>query len=110
MSKTSLTQSFVIFLVLGFFWVNLGLSATGVQSYQDASLTPAAATATVTPPAPSKTPPITNTPTRGPTPTLTPLPADYIETPDQTTGILFGAVFLLIIIVGGTFFTLRSRR
>ena len=109
MSKTSLTQPIVLFLMLGFFWVNLGWSATGVQSTQDASPTPAAVTATVTL-APSKTPTIINTPTRGPTPTLTPLPADYIETPDQTTGILFGAVFLLIIIVGGTFFTLRSRR
>jgi hypothetical protein len=49
-------------------------------------------------------------PTLGPTPTLTPLPEEYLETPDQTTGILFGAVFLLVIIVAGTFFTIKSRR
>lgn len=108
MSRTNSTQPIVLFLVLGFFWANLGWSPAGVQFNQDASPTPAAATATITP-APSKTPTITNPPTQGPTPTLTPLPADYLETPDQTTGILFGAVFLLIIIVGGTFFTLRSK-
>ena len=109
MSKTKVTQSIILILVLGFFWVNLGWSASGMQLTQAASTTPETATATATL-APSKTPTLTNTPTREPTATLTPLPEDYLETPDQTTGILFGAVFLLIIIVGGTFFTLRSKR
>lgn len=80
----------------------------GIGLAQDTSATPAA-TASATP-APSATSTITLTPTRSLTPTLTPLPAEYMQTPDQTTGIVFGAVFLVIIIVGGTFITLRSRR
>lgn len=34
--------------------------------------------------------------------TPTPLPAEYIANPDQTSGILSGVVILAIIIIGGT--------
>ncbi len=94
-----------ILFLLFYFWASPGWIAAGKQDALLASLTPAAVT-----PAFSMTETDTATPTLQPTPTLTPLPPEYQETPDQTIGILFGAVFLVIIIVGGTFFTIRRKR
>jgi len=106
MSKINYTQPIVLLLALALLWLGSGWSAAGAQPAFNQ-----VASATVTPTlSPSPTATLTATPTLDPTPTLTPLPAQYIETPDQTTGILFGAVFLLVIIVGGAFFTIRSRR
>ena len=101
--KNKTTPALILFILLGFFWVNLGWKL----NIQQTSPTAETATPTLTP-GPTET--ITTTPTLVPTPTLTPLPAEYQETPDQTTGILFGAVFLVIIIVGGTFFTIRRKK
>ncbi len=101
MKKQFLFAFILLFAMICWGGVGIGLA-------QEASATPAvAASATLAPSATSK---ITVTPTRSLTPTLTPLPAEYMQTPDQTTGIVFGAVFLVIIIVGGTFITLRRRR
>ncbi len=105
--KNKKTPALILLILLGTFWINLGWSAPEKLNFQQASPTPANATPTPTS-GPTET--ITTTPTLQPTPTLTPLPAEYQEMPDQTTGILFGAVFLVIIIVGGTFFTIRRRR
>ena len=113
MSKINFTYPIALLLALTLLWLGSGWSAAGAQpAFKQV------ASATVTPttnPTSSPTPTdeeqgLTLTATYGPTPTLTPLPAKYIETPDQTTGIMFGAVFLLVIIVGGTFITIRSRR
>ncbi len=105
--KNKTSSALFLFILLGFFWVNLGWSAPANLNFQAASPTPANATPT---PTSGPTATITTTPTLKPTPTLTPLPAEYQETPDQTTGILFGAVFLVIIIVGGTFLTIRRKK
>ena len=105
--KNKTIPALILFILLGFFWVNLGWSAPERLDFQSASPTPAKVTPTPTS-GPTET--ITTTPTLRPTPTLTPLPAEYQETPDQTTGILFGAVFLVIIIVGGTFFVIRRKK
>jgi hypothetical protein len=39
----------------------------------------------------------------------TPIPAEYLETADQTTGIIFGSSILVLIIVGGTVGVLRRK-
>ncbi len=96
----------ILLLFLGFVFTNAGWSIPAQGATLEASPTPAAATPTLTP-GPTET--VTTTPTLRPTPTLTPLPPESQETPDQTVGILFGAVFLVIIIVGGTFFTIRRK-
>ncbi len=96
----------VLFLLI-LFWARPGSSAAANQDLLQATPTPPVSTPTLTL-GPTETE--TTTPTPQPTPTLTPLPAEYQETPDQTIGILFGAVFLVIIIVGGTFFTIRRKR
>ncbi len=98
------TPIFLLLFILGFVCINAGWSFPEKPAVLEASPTPAAATPT---PGPTET--VTNTPTLQPTPTLTPLPPEYQEVPDQTIGILFGAVFLVIIIVGGTFFTIRRK-
>lgn len=111
MSKINFTQPILLLLALALLWLGSGWSAAGARSPQAASAALQAASPTVTPtlvPSATRTP--TATPTVGPTRTLTPLPEEYLETPDQTTGILFAAVFLLVIIFAGTFFTIRSRR
>ena len=41
--------------------------------------------------------------------TPTPIPAEYLETADQTTGIIFGSSILVLIIVGGTVGVLRHK-
>ena len=105
--KNKISPALILLILLGTFWINLGWSAPENFNFLEASPTPANATPTLTP-GPTET--TTATPTLQPTPTLTPLPAEYQETPDQTTGILFGAVFLVIIIVGGTFFVIRSKK
>jgi len=105
--KNKTIPAFIFFILLGLFWVNLGWRAPEKVNFQSASPTPANLTPTLTS-GPTET--ITTTPTLQPTPTLTPLPAEYQETPDQTTGILFGAVFLVIIIVGGTIFVIRRKK
>ena len=105
--KNKTTPALILFILLGFFWVNLGWSAPEKLNILETSPAPETATPTLTP-GPTET--VTTTPTLEPTPTLTPLPAEYQEAPDQTTGILFGAVFLVIIIVGGTFFTIRRKK
>ncbi len=97
----------LLLLLLGFVFTNAGWSMPAQGAALEASPTPAAATPALTP-GPTET--VTTTPTLRPTPTLTPLPPEYQETPDQTVGILFGAVFLVIIIVGGTFFTIRRKK
>jgi hypothetical protein len=100
----------IIFLLLMVFvWFNAGWTVAGKANILIVSPTLTAAAPTLTP-GPTSTVTITTTPTTRPTPTLTPLPPEYLETPDQTIGILFGAVFLVIIIVGGTFFTIRRKR
>ncbi len=101
------TPIFFLLFLLGFVCINAGWSVPVKKAAVEASPTPLAATPTLTP-GPTGT--VTTTPTLQPTPTLTPLPPEYQETPDQTVGILFGAVFLVIIIVGGTFFTIRRKR
>jgi len=111
MQKLNSIFPFIVFLLLGLAWQAQGYNnpAAVPGLRQAASTTPLAAS--VTPSlAPTTTQTVTVTPTKGPTATLTPLPEEYVENPDQTTGIIFGAVFLLIIIVGGTFFTLRSNK
>ena len=105
--KNKTTPALILFILLGFFWVKIGWRAPEKLNILETSPTAETATPTLTP-GPTET--ITTTPTLVPTPTLTPLPAEYQETPDQTTGILFGAVFLVIIIVGGTFFTIRRKK
>ncbi len=97
----------LLLILLSFVGINAGWSVPEKMAAFEASPTLAAATPTLTP-GPTDT--ITTTPTLQPTPTLTPLPPEYQETPDQTVGILFGAVFLVIIIVGGTFFTIRRKK
>ncbi len=99
---------FLLLLLIGFVWINAGWVSGEIPHVQGVAPTPTvAATPTLTPGA---TETVTTTPTLQPTPTLTPLPPEYLETPDQTVGILFGAVFLVIIIVGGTFFTIRRKK
>jgi hypothetical protein len=44
-----------------------------------------------------------------PLPTSTPIPAEYLETADQTNGIVCGSVVLVMIIVGGTLGVLRRK-
>ncbi len=100
------TPILLLIFLFGFVCINAGWSVPEREAALAASPTPAAATPTLTP-GPTET--VTTTPTLQPTPTLTPLPPEYQETPDQTVGILFGAVFLVIIIVGGTFFTIRRK-
>ena len=39
----------------------------------------------------------------------TAIPPEYLESADQTNGILFGSVILVLIIVGGTLGILRSK-
>ncbi len=49
--------------------------------------------------------------TSGPAATLTPtrIPAEYLSTPDQTSGIICGSAVLVLIIVGGTVGVLRRK-
>jgi hypothetical protein len=114
MPKLNSIFPILLLLAAGLIWLNVSFSQAsaaglGAAPQQDASITPQAASATLTLTSrPTAT--VTVTPTNGPTPTLTPLPEEYVENPDQSTGIIFGAVFLLIIIVGGTFFILRSNK
>ncbi len=42
-------------------------------------------------------------------PTYTPIPAEYLENNDQTSGIICGSVVIVLIIVGGTLGILRRR-
>jgi len=108
MNKINLTFLPGLLLALALLWPAAVPAQARAAAFQTAS-----ATRTTTPspsPALTPTPTLTQTPTTGPTATLTPIPTQYLETPDQTTGILFGAVFLLVIILGGTLFTIRSRR
>ena len=111
MQKLNSIFPLILFLLLGLAWQTQGYNSPAAVPglRQDASVTPQVASVTPTL-TPTATLTITVTPTKGPTATLTPLPEEYVENPDQTTGIIFGAVFLLIIIVGGTFFTLRSNK
>ncbi len=97
----------IVLFLLALFWALPGWTAAASRDMLQATSTPLVTTPTL---APSPTETETTTPTPQPTPTLTPLPAEYQETPDQTIGILFGAVFLVIIIVGGTFFTIRRKK
>ncbi len=101
------TTPMFLALCLLLLWANVGWSVSAKQNAQAPSPTPPMPTPTLTV-GPTTTNTVTSTPR--PTPTLTPLPPEYLETPDQTIGILFGAVFLVIIIVGGTFFTIRRKR
>ena len=41
--------------------------------------------------------------------TPTAIPADYLETSDQTVGILLGSIVLVLIIIGGTVGVLRRK-
>ena len=111
MQKLNSIFPLILFLLLGLAWTAQGYhgpaAVPGLR--QNASLTPQAASVTPTLTR-TVTRAVTVTPTSGPTATLTPLPEEYVENPDQTTGIIFGAVFLLIIVVGGMFFTLRSNK
>lgn len=47
------------------------------------------------------------TPQPSPTPTL--IPKEYLESADQTNGIICGSVVLVLIIIGGTLGILRSK-
>jgi hypothetical protein len=44
-----------------------------------------------------------------PTPTPTLIPIEYLESTDQTNGIILGSVLLVLIIVGGTLGILRKK-
>jgi hypothetical protein len=44
-----------------------------------------------------------------PTVTPTPIPQEYLESADQTSGIICGSVVLVLIIVGGTLGVLRRK-
>lgn len=44
-----------------------------------------------------------------PTLTPTPIPLEYLESPEQTSGIICGSVVLVLIIVGGTLGVLRRK-
>jgi hypothetical protein len=43
------------------------------------------------------------------TATITPIPVEYLESADQTSGVICGSVVLILIIVGGTFGVLRMK-
>lgn len=49
------------------------------------------------------------TPTAQPSPTPTAIPSEYLETAEQTNGIVFGSVVLILVIVGGTLWVLRRK-
>jgi hypothetical protein len=51
----------------------------------------------------------TSTATLKPVPTSTLIPPEYLETTDQTNGIICGSVVLVLIIVGGTLGVLRLK-
>jgi hypothetical protein len=51
----------------------------------------------------------TATATVRPLPTFTPIPLEYLENTDQTSGIICGSVILVMIIVGGTLGVLRRK-
>jgi len=73
----------VLFLLIILAWPN---PASGAASHQAAT---------------SAAPAATLTPTR--------IPAEYLSTPDQTSGIICGSAVLVLIIVGGTVGVLRRK-
>lgn len=51
----------------------------------------------------------TPTPVPLASPTPTSIPKEFLETPEQTNGIVFGSVVLVLVIVGGTLAILRRK-
>ena len=72
----------IIFLIIILAWPN---PASGAGLYQDKTITPVF---TLTP---------------------TPIPAEFLSSPDQTSGIICGSVVIVLIIVGGTVGVLRRK-
>jgi len=52
----------------------------------------------------------TLTATQQPTPTHTPLPAEYLENTEQSVGIIAGTIMLVILVIGGTLGGAFARR
>ena len=72
----------ILFLIIILAWPN---PASGAAPHQNATITPE----------------ITLTPT--------PIPVEFLSTPDQTSGIICGSAFIVLIIVGGTVGVLRRK-
>jgi hypothetical protein len=72
----------IIFILIILAWPN---PASGANLHQDATFSPD----------------VTLTPTQ--------IPAEFLSTPDQTSGIICGSVVLVLIVVGGTVTVLRRK-
>ena len=90
----------IILLFIILLWPNPASSA-----YWDQAASPTAASGNTVPSVPTATLTVA-----GPSlPTPTPIPSEYLENTDQTSGIICGSVVMVLIIVGGTLGVLRRR-